>query len=212
MLTAVLLVAGCSETVGGTAQPVKTNAPPTATTVNALTAPPAPGAPIGDVVAWIAAGAPADEAGYHTANRDGTETNLGDDVALSTPSGKTKCATVSGYSNALMCLVDLKNPPPRPADFPTHWQDNWVDFDGRSVTVGSPHGDPGPFANGYGPPLPYGQTLKTVGYQCRSDELGLYCTDTAQQSAVKLSDAGVEPFGCLKSVPAPPDIGLKFSC
>jgi hypothetical protein len=219
MLSALVLVAGCSETNGGHSQPTKLTplpSPPSRSSSSTSVAPPAtppsPGAAIGDVSAWIAAGEAVDVAGFHTANRDGTPVDLGDDVGFSTPSGKTKCATDLSHTNALMCLVDLKNPPPRPPDFPTHWQNNWVDFDGQSVSVGSPHGDPGPFANGYGPQLPYGKTLKFGDFQCRTDQVGLYCANAGHQSAVRYSDAGIEPFGCLKPVPPPSDIGLRFSC
>jgi hypothetical protein len=165
------------------------------------------------VTAWIQGGQPADDAAFHTATRDGTATELGDDVAFTTPSGKTTCMTDAKFSaGALACIVKFINPPPRPPDFPTAWVGDWVDFDGLSVSVGSPHGDPGRFVNGDGPPLPYGQTLKFGDYQCRSDQVGLYCANNAHQSAARFSDAGVEPFGCLKSVPPPPDIGLRFSC
>jgi hypothetical protein len=223
MVSALVLVAGCSEPVGGQSQPTKltplpssapksSSAPPKSSSLPPPTAAPAPGAPVGDVTAWIAAGEPVDVAAFHTANRDGVPVDLGDDVAFITPSGKTSCATMSSFTKALSCLVSLTNPPPPPPNFPTHWQANWVDFDGRSVTVGSGHGDPGPFTNGDGPQLPYGKTLKFGDYQCRTDPVGLYCADAAYQSAVRYSDAGIEPFGCLKSVPPPPDMGLKFSC
>ena len=228
MISTLVLVGGCSETVGGQSQPTKLTplpsppskssaAPPKSSpSAPPPTAPPSPGAPVGDVAAWIAAGEPVDAAGFHTATRDGAPVDLGDDVAFITPSGKTRCATRTSFTDAvtdtLSCLVDLKNPPQRPPNFPTHWQANWVDFDGRSVTVGSGHGDPGPFVNGDGPQLPYGKTLKFGDYQCRTDPIGLYCANAAHQSAVRYSDAGIEPFGCLKSVPPPPDIGLEFSC
>ena len=224
MISTLVLVGGCSETVGGQSQPTKLTplpsppskssaAPPKSSpSAPPPTAPPSPGAPVGDVAAWIAAGEPVDVAGFHTASRDGAPVDLGDDVAFITPSGKTRCATMSSFTDALSCLVNLKNPPSRPPNFPTHWQANWVDFDGQSVTVGSPHGDPGPFANGDGPQLPYGKTLKFGDYQCRTDRIGLYCASAAHKTAVRYSDAGIEPFGCLKSVPPPPDIGLEFSC
>ena len=73
---------------------------------------PAPGAPIADVIRWIEAGAPADPGAFHSATRDGTTTQLGDDIAFTTPSGKTNCMTDSRFSGALACLVDLANPPP----------------------------------------------------------------------------------------------------
>jgi hypothetical protein len=215
----LMLVAGCSDSVGGQSQPTKltpiSSSPSRSSSPTSAPAPtdtPDPGAPIADVIAWIAAGEPADAAGFHTATRDGTPTDLGDDVAFTTPSGKTRCATMSSYTNALMCLVQLKNPPPRPTGIDIHWAGGWVDFDGESLSVGSFHGDPGPFENGDGPQLPYGKTLKFGDYQCRTDQVGLYCANYAHQSAARYSDAGIEPFGCLKTVAPPPDVGLKFSC
>jgi hypothetical protein len=204
MLAALTLVAGCSQTVGGQSEPAKLTPAPAAA--------PDPGAPIGDVTAWVAAGEPVDAADYHSANRDGTTVDLGDDVAFTTPSGKTRCATMASFSEALMCLVELKNPPPRPTEIETHWAGGWVEFDGQSLSVGSFHGDAGPFVNGDGPQLPYGKTLKFGDYQCRSDQVGLYCVNLTHQSAARYSDAGIEPFGCLRPVPPPEDIGLQFSC
>ena len=220
LLAGLVLVAGCTETTGGQSQPSKLTPLPspsrssmTTSSAPVPTAAPAPGAPIAEVTAWIAAGEPVDASAFHTATRDGTETELGDDVAFTTPSGKTRCATLLRYGPQLMCLVELKNPPPKPSDVEIHWAGGWVDFDGRSLSVGSFHGDPGPFANGDGPQLPYGKSLKFGEYQCRSDEVGLYCTTDAHESAVRYSDAGIEPFGCLTAVTPPPeDTGIQFSC
>src|ERR1700747_1533355 len=111
-----------------------------------------------------------------------------------------------------MCMGNLKTPPPKPAGLELHWAGGWVDFDGQSLSVGSIHGDPGPFTNGNGPQLPYGKALKFGDYRCRTDQIGLYCANDAHQSAARYSDAGIEPFGCLTSVPPPADIGIKFSC
>lgn len=220
VLAALVLVAGCSDTVGGQSRPTKLTplpSPPSrSTTTGSVPVPtvaPDPGAPVAEVAAWIAAGTAADAGPFHTATRDGTSTDLGDDISFTTPSGKTRCATMWNYSKALMCLVELKDPPPKPPDVEIHWAGGWVDFDGRSLSVGGFHGDPGPFASGDGPQLPYGQSLKFGEYQCRSDQAGLYCTTDARESAVRYSDAGIEPFGCLAPVtPPPPDIGLQFSC
>jgi hypothetical protein len=216
-----LLVAGCSQSTGGQAERI-TPIPPdtkrsTATTTPSTTAkpttPPAPGAPMADVIAWINAGKPADSAQYHAATRDGAATELGEDVAFTTPSGKTNCMTDSKYSGgALACLVDLINPPPRPEDAYGEWKGGWVDYDGKSVAVGSVHGDPGRFTAGSGPELPYGMVLAFGDYRCRADPVGLFCADYANNSAVKYSDAGIEPFGCLQPVTAPPQIGEMFSC
>jgi hypothetical protein len=166
-----------------------------------------------DVIAWVEAGQAADPTPYHSATRDGATTDLGDDVAFVTPSGKTNCMTDSKYSaGALACLVDLTNPPPRPEDAYGQWKGGWIDYDGMSVQIGSVHGDPGRFSAGSGPELPYGQSLAFGDYRCRSDQAGLVCVNYAHQSAARFSDAGVQVFGCLQPATAPPQIGQMFSC
>ncbi len=166
-----------------------------------------------DVIAWIQAGDTSDSAEYHVATRDGATTELGEDVAFTTPSGKTNCMTDSKYSDgALACLVDLINPPPRPDDAYGEWKGGWVDYDGKSVAVGSVHGDPGRFTAGSGPELPYGRALAFGDYRCRADTVGLFCANLANNTAVKYSDAGIQPFGCLQPIDPPPMIGEMFSC
>lgn len=165
------------------------------------------------VIAWVEAGAPADPGRYHSASRDGDTTDLGQDVAFVTPSGKTNCMTDSkNSSGALACLVNLTNPPPRPDDVYGEWKGGWVDYDGTSLQVGSVHGDPGRFAAGTGPELPYGQSLAFGDYRCRSDQSGLFCVNYAHQTAARFSDQGVQPFGCLQPATAPPQVGQMFKC
>jgi hypothetical protein len=223
LIAGCVLVAGCSSSTGGQAERIEPIPPdssksspprtsPTTTTAKPTT-PPAPGAPVAAVISWIEAGGPADAAQFHVATRDGQTTDLGQDVAFTTPSGKTTCITDSQFSaGALACLVDLTNPPPRPDDAYGEWKGGWVDYDGASVAVGSVHGDPGPFTVGEGPELPYGEVLAFGDYRCRTDTVGLFCANYANQSAVRFSDAGIEPFGCLQPVSAPPQIGQMFSC
>lgn len=216
LIAVALLLAGCSQSVGGEAERIEP-IPPRSTTTSPTTTqpaePPAAGAPIADVIAWIEAGSPADAAQYNVAFRDGTTTQLGEDVAFRTPSSTTQCMTDSKNSDgALACLVDLADPPPRPADAYGEWKGGWVDYDGTTVTVGSVHGDPGRFTAGVGAELPYGQVLAFGDYRCRADTVGLFCVNYAHRSAVKFSDAGVEPFGCLQPATAPPQIGQMFSC
>jgi hypothetical protein len=221
LIAASVLVAGCSHSVGGEAEratpsltvpPSTTRAAPTTTSPTPAKAP-APGAPMSDVIAWVEAGAPADPAQFHSASRGGETTDLGADVAFVAPSGKTNCMTDSAHSaGALACLVDLKDPPPRPDDAYGEWKGGWVDFDGMSVQVGSVHGDPGRFDAGTGAELPYAQSLAFGDYRCRSDQAGLVCVNYAHQSAARLSDAGVQVFGCLQPATAPPQIGEMFSC
>jgi hypothetical protein len=221
LIALLILVAGCSSATDGEAEritpiPPNTSRSSSTTTPSTTTAPaeaPDPGAPIADVIAWIEEGDTADAAEYHVATRDGVTTDLGEDVAFVTPSGKTNCMTDSKYAGgALACLVDLANPPPRPADAYGEWKGGWVDYDGTSVEVGSVRGDPGRFAAGTGPELPYGRALGFGDYQCRVDTVGLYCANRAHDTAVRFSDAGIEPFGCLHPATAPPQIGERFSC
>jgi hypothetical protein len=224
LIAASVLVAGCSQSVGGDAErtspsltvpPSTTRAAPTTTPPTSTTPAkaPGPGAPMSDVIAWVQAGTPADPAQYHSATRDGAATELGEDVAFVTPSGKTGCMTDTKYSGgALACLVELKNPPPRPDDAYGEWKGGWIDYDGLSVRVGSVHGDPGRFTAGSGPELPYGQSLAFGDFRCRSDQAGLVCVNYAHQSGARFSDAGVQPFGCLQPATAPPQIGEMFSC
>jgi hypothetical protein len=222
LIAASVLVGGCS--LGGDAERAEpspsTSASTTASTPRTtsptktpVAGPPAPGAHVSDVIAFIESGQRADPAKYHSAIRDGATTELGDDIAFTTPSGTSNCMTDGQYfGGALACLVDLTNPPPQPADVYGQWKGNWVDFAGPSVEVGSVHGDPGRFTRGTGPELPYGQALSFGDYRCRADPTGLLCVNYAHQSAVRFSDAGIEPYGCLQKVTPPADIGEKFSC
>jgi hypothetical protein len=223
LIAASVLVAGCSHSVGGdgertspslTVPPSTTRAPSTTSPTSTTPArPPGEGTPIADVIAWVEAGAPADPGSYHSATRGSETTELGEDVAFVTPSGKANCMTDSKYSvGALACLVDLKSPPPRPEDAYGEWKGGWIDYDGTSVQVGSVHGDPGRFTAGSGPELPYGKSLAFGDFRCRSDQAGLFCVNYAHQSAARFSDAGVEPFGCLQPATAPPPIGQMFVC
>jgi hypothetical protein len=219
-----LLVVGCSHTGSShSGQPQTTEASPGPSSTTAATPtaskPPAPstapvaGAPISDVIAWIEAGHPADPGRYHTATRDGVTTPLGNDLAFTVAAGEVVCMTDSKHTgNALACLVDLANPPPRPETAYGEWKGGWVDFDGTNLQIGSARGDPGPFVNGNGPELASGDTLSYDDYRCRADQAGLFCVNYAHQSAVRFAAAGIAPFGCLRSVPPPDGVGTAFSC
>jgi hypothetical protein len=224
LIAASVLVGGCSQGVGGDAEKAEpspqaptrtTTSTPRMTTPTTTTAARAPeqGAQIADVIAFVEAGGPAEAGSYHSATRDGATTQLGDDVAFTTPSGKSNCMTdAKNFGGALACLVDLTDPPPQPADVYGQWKGGWVDFPGPSIDVGSAHGDPGRFISGTGRELAYGNTLAFGDYRCRSDPAGLYCVNYAHQTAARFSDAGIVPFGCLQKVAPPADIGEKFSC
>jgi len=224
LIAASVLVGGCSQGVGRDAEqatpslsaPTRTTASTPQTTTPTTTTPaqpPEPGAQIADVITFVESGQPADVAPFHTATREGAATQLGEDVAFTTPSGKSQCMTDSkNFGGALACLVDLTIPPLQPPDVYGQWKGGWVDFAGPSIEIGSAHGDPGRFASGTGPQLPYGQSLAFGDYRCRADEAGLYCVNYANQSAAKFSDAGIVPFGCLQKVTPPAGIGEKYSC
>ena len=219
-----LLVAGCSHLGGNSGQPqttAQTSAGTSATTPAgpsgskppAASGAPGAGAAISDVVAWIEAGHPADPGRYHSATRDGSTTPLGNDIALTIQAGKVSCMTDSRHTGgALACLVALTNPPPRPDTAYGEWKGGWVDFDGKNLQIGSARADPGPFLNGNGPELANGDSLSFGDYRCRADDSGLSCVNYAHQSAVRFATAGIEPFGCLKSVPPPDGVGTAFSC
>ena len=175
--------------------------------------PPAAGAAISDVIAWIEAGHPVDPTRFHTVTRDGATSQLGSDIAFTVPAAKVACTTDSKHTGgALVCLVDLAKPPPRPDTAYGEWKGGWVDFDGTSLQIGAARGDPGPFVNGDGPDLASGDTLSYDDYRCRADQVGLFCVNYAHQSAARFSSAGVEQFGCLRSVPPSDGIGIAFSC
>jgi hypothetical protein len=215
-----LLVAGCSHLGGNSGQPQTTTqtsattpAGPSGSKPPAASGAPRAGAAISDVIAWIEAGHPADPGRYHSATRDGSTTPLGNDIALTTQAGKVSCMTDAGHTGgALACLVALTNPPPRPDTAYGEWKGGWVDFDGTNLQIGSARADPGPFLNGNGPELANGDSLSFGDYRCRADDSGLSCVNYAHQSAVRFATAGIEPFGCLKSVPAPDGVGAAFSC
>ena len=218
-----LLVVGCShagsshsgqtQTTGASPGPSSTAATPSSSKPPAPSTAPAAGAAISDVIAWIEAGHPADPGRYHTATRDGVTTPLGNDIAFTVAGGKVVCMTDSKHTgNALACLVDLANPPPRPETAYGEWKGGRVDFNGTSLQIGSARGDPGPFVNGNGPELANGDSLSYDDYRCRADQAGLFCVNYAHQSAVRLAAAGVEPFGCLRSVPPPDGVGTAFGC
>jgi hypothetical protein len=219
-----LLVAGCSHIGGNSGQPqtttqtsagtsATTSAGPSGSKPTAPSTAPGAGAAISDVIAWIEAGHPADPGRYHSATRDGTPTPLGNDIAISSQAGKVSCMTDSKHTGgALACLVDLTNPPPRPDTAYGEWKGGWIDFDGTNLQVGSARADPGPFLNGNGPELANGDSLSFGDFRCRADQAGLSCVNYARQSAVRFATAGIQPFGCLKSVPPPDGVGTAFSC
>lgn len=210
LVAVTLLVAGCSQTGGDHAGPSQTSsaASSTVTKIPSQANPPsaavpAAGAPVAAVIAWIEAGRPAEATGY----------KIGADTAFSASGGKAKCTTDAKHTAGLLsCLVELTNPPPRPETAYGEWKGGWVDFDGSHLQVGSARADPGPFLNGTGAELANGASVAFDDFRCRADQVGLFCVNYAHQSAARFSAAGIEPFGCLSSVPAPEGVGVAFNC
>lgn len=224
LLAASLLVVGCvaacSDSTGGQAHPTaltpitpsRTGGSTSATTTTSSLAAPPTGVPIAQAISWIERGAAADAAEYHIALRGGVTTDLGDDVAFTTPAGTTCMTDAKHNAPALACLVDLTNPPPQPPDIYGQWKGGWVDYDGATVLVGSAHGDPGRFANGQGPELPLDKSLSFGDFRCRTDSDALYCVNYAHQSAVRMAASGVDTYACAQQVTPPDGIGLKYVC
>lgn len=219
MIAASVLVAGCSHTTGNHSEPTPGATPTSAGPAAGPSgnkppgAAPAAGAAVSDVIAWIEAARPADPGRYHTATRDGVATPLGSDIALAAVGGKVSCMTDAAHTGgALNCLVNLATPAPAPATAYGEWQGGWVTFDGMHLQVGAARADPGPFVSGNGPELANGDSLSFGDYRCRADQAGLYCVNYAHQSAALFAPAGIQAFGCLKSVPPPDGVGAAFSC
>ncbi|GAA2564439.1 hypothetical protein [Mycolicibacterium diernhoferi] len=218
------LVAGCTQTLDSeqsTARTPLSVAPPTATSgtgapaTTSSSAQPSgelkPGADIGAVISWIEDGEPAAPEDFGTVTRDGTGTDLDGGVAFTTDT--VNCISTPKYRDgALACLVDLDDPPPRPADVFTVWKGNWVDFDGTAVEIGSQRGDPGPFVDGEGAALTGDSSLAFGDFRCRSDADAVLCVNYAERSAVRMDADGVDGFGCLTESAAPPGIGVRLSC
>lgn len=179
--------------------------------------PPAAGSSVDAVSRWIEAGHPANPADFRTVDRDGEITHLDDkDVAFRPPVDMPPhtlggCVTALKYNDPLSCLLPLRDAPTRPAGLGGQWISSWVDFDGATITVGGLHGDPGPFNDGIGRQLAYGDRLKFGDYQCRSDKTGLYCVNYPHHSAIRLGDTFV-PFGCVEQLQHPRSVGRQFGC
>lgn len=224
ILVTSALVAGCSQTLDSQSSTARTplTVPSTSTPSGAAPSPGtssttarpsslAPGAQIGEVISRIEAGAPAAPEDFGSMSRDGATTTLDGGIAFSTDT--VNCVSTPKYrEGVLSCLVDLTDPPPRPPDVFTVWKGNWVDFDGSSVDIGSPHGDPGPFVDGQGATLPEGSSIAFGDFRCRADTDAVLCVNYAERSAVRLSTGGVDGFGCLAQATAPPGIGVRLSC
>ncbi|MEZ0342189.1 hypothetical protein ACAG25_19670 [Mycobacterium sp. pV006] len=217
------LTAACSQSVGGQAElsvPPSSSPQPSASTAAPTSSPSAPtpsalpqeNAPIGAVIDWVEDAAPADPAGFGVAFRDGVTTRLDGEIAFTASAGAPLTTTQCITSGELMCLVELDDPPPRPQGAEGAWKPGWVTFSGTSVQVGSLRGDPGPFGSGSGPELADGQSLAFGDSRCRADAEALICVNYAHRSAVRISTAGVTPYGCLQPAPTPPDAAALFEC
>lgn len=227
MLAVPVLMAGCAGCTAGGDRPTKltpiTQTPTTTTTTARTTssasstptvpgAAPGVGAPVAAATRWVEAAVPVDAADFHVALRHGTSTPLDDDIAFTTPVGTSCMTDVKRIAKNLACLVNLSDPPTQPPDVYGAWKGGWVDFDGGSVQVGSGHGDPGRFAAGQGTPLPEDRSLAFGDFRCRTDSTVLVCVNYSHQSAVRFSDAGIDPYGCTRQLPPTPGIGIQYTC
>jgi hypothetical protein len=228
LLVASALLAGCAGcSAGGDSHPTKLtpitptptsrpsttkSAPATSTSAAAATVAPGVGATEAEAFEWVEAAPPVDAAEFHVGLRNGTSTPLGEDIAFNTPSGTTCMTDVKRSPKNLACLVNLSDPPAQPSDVYGAWKGGWVDFNGGGVEVGSAHGDPGPFAAGQGMPLPEGKSLAFGDFRCRTDTTAFVCINYAKQSAVRFSDAGIDPYDCARQLPPTTGIGIQYSC
>ena len=217
VVAAVLLTAACSSQQA-TVRSTQNESPAATAGAADPSGAPSGGTPVAQVIAWVRAAATAvDVSRYQSqTGTDGTVTRLPSDIAFVSPSGKINCVTELRYGDTdLECLANLKNPPPRPPNVAdVAWNGDWIEYQGGGATVGSFHGDPGPFALGRGARLPYGSLITFRGYSCRMDEAGLFCVNPEAQSGVKISDSGLVPFGCLQQNPdaTKNGVGQMYRC
>jgi hypothetical protein len=229
LLAAPVLMAGFAGCSAGGNQPAKltpitqtttttATSTTTRTTTSTSTSPTVPGAAPGvgasaaEATRWVEAAPPVDAADFHVALRNGTSTPLDDDIAFTTPSGTSCMTDIKRIARNLACLVNLSDPPAQPADVYGVWKGGWVDFDGAGVQVGSSHGDPGRFAAGQGTPLPEDRSLAFGDFRCRTDATALVCVNYSNQSAVRFSDAGIDPYDCTRQLPPTTGIGVQYTC
>ena len=146
------------------------------------------------------AAAPVDAADFHVALRNGASTPLGEDTAFTTPSGTSCMTDLKRSAKNLACLVNLSDPPARPPDVYGAWG-RLGGFRRRQRANRLVARRPGRFAAGQGAPLPEDRSLSFGDFRCRSDTTALVCVNYASQSAVRFSDAGIDPYGCSRQVP-----------
>ena len=111
------------------------------------------------------------------------------------------CISTSRYRDGMLaCLVDLTDPPPRPADVFTVWKGNWVDFDGSNVEIGSQRGDPGPFVDGEGA-VRVLQRFQQAGFGVDGVALRRYIVEAQDQVAFQRIAVASPPTITLTTVP-----------
>ncbi|TXH08377.1 MAG: hypothetical protein E6R04_11055 [Spirochaetes bacterium] len=167
---------------------------------------------------WVKEGVPQDVATFHTATMDGEVSELKDDgdVAFRLPGAVRGrelkgCITDFANSDTLTCLPPLSSPVRKPRKVEGHWMGNWVEFNGKTLTVGSSHADPGIFMQGSGNALAFGHSLAFGNYRCRSDMTGLYCLNDATRTGFRISNT-ITAYGCTQVADVPYGIGAKFEC
>ncbi|WP_159849878.1 hypothetical protein [Nocardia sp. CY41] len=211
LIGVVLVSSACSQTVGGDPQPVPGSSPGTSAH------PSSPETAFPDRIAWVRQGNPVDLGAFHSARLDGgPATDLRDDIAFTSPTGKISCITGTALKmDGFDCMVELKDPAPAPGEGFGNWFGGYVTYSGSRMTVGQFRGDPGLFIHGEGPTLPYDSTVTFGDYLCRLATTGLTCVDPTKGTGVQMSSEGVVPLGCLREVPAAerePAVGRAYAC
>ncbi|MEU1548991.1 hypothetical protein [Nocardia sp. NPDC005745] len=207
----VLVSSACSQTVGGDPQPVPGSPPGPSAHASG------PEAGLPDRVAWVRQGNPVDLGAFHSARLDGgPTTDLRDDIAFVSPTGKISCITGTALEmDGFDCMVELKDPAPAPGEGFGNWFGGYVTYSGQRMTVGQFRGDPGLFIHGTGQTLPYDSTLTFGDYLCRLATTGLTCVNPTTRTGVQMSSEGVVPLGCLREVPEAdrePAVGRAYAC
>ena len=111
----------------------------------------------------------------------------GPSVQFTMPSGNIGC-TMQSDGGVVRCDIRQRDfaTPARPADCN-------LDF-GHAVVLGAGFVCAGDTVLGAGPVLPYGSTIRQGRYECRSDEVGVTCTNLEIGHGFLLSAAEYRPF------------------
>ncbi|UGT42767.1 hypothetical protein LTV02_04965 [Nocardia yamanashiensis] len=173
------------------------------------TTPPAPAAPIID---YVNAGIPVDATAFRPLRGD----TLPQDIIFTDPTHTIRCATEFHLAPTLSCQYAFQSTPARPEITKgSQWIANWIAYDTTTLTLGSQHGDPGPFIAAVDPEvLPYGNTITFADRACRLDPTALTCIDKKAATAFKATPEALIPYGCLVELQHGSNsrVGQEFHC